>query len=95
MKIKEALDLAKELVDVSQDALAVQILEVLDKHGSDGKLTPGETLLAGIRFYEFFAPGSSDSDYAQAMVKQQSVYKKLGLPDDFYKKIDDLAGWSK
>lgn len=90
MKIKEAVDLAKELVGISEEALAVQVIEVLNKHWDNEELTKGEMFLAGLRFYEFLALDTSDSGYAQALVKQQSAYKTIGLSEDFWKKVDAL-----
>lgn len=72
----------KFITENGKELLPFEIVSICKKNDNNEKLTDKERIIAGIRYYEFFAEGTSDQDYNNASMLADTIRNKFNIDYD-------------
>ena len=79
MTIEDCIRISGYIKDFDVRALAHRVGDAYDKHMKGETLEKIDVFVLGLRYYEFYATGSTDEDYYRAERKQKLMLDKLNL----------------
>ena len=83
MRINDEIDKCKRLVEFDKEMLVHRIAESLIYHFHNKKLSDEDIFLCGLRYSEFLANGTSDSDYVAAERRRMKYLEKIGITPQY------------
>ncbi len=93
MRFSQGLQLAQRLMNVGMEAVALEIVDLLDMRDHGYKLQDKDRFVLGLLYYEFFATSDNDISYDVAREKRNKYLELLQINfKDLYNTVEKLLG---
>ena len=88
MRFSKGIQLALRLRNISTNALAIEIVDIISEYQSGKKISEQDRFIAGLRYYEFY---TDCNDYDLACNKQNEFLNFLNVnKEELFELVDKM-----